>query len=53
MTVWDWKSSPPNVAPNGRWVESQWPVTIQCDVCLHKVNASSPFDVNLRPHYDS
>jgi hypothetical protein len=26
---WDWKTSPPNVAPNGQWHESEWPEVIQ------------------------
>ena len=33
---WDWKSSPPNVRPNGRWPLDTWPTTVQCRVCDHK-----------------
>ena len=49
ITTWDWKASPPNVRPNGRWGESQWAQTIQCDVCVHKIDFSTPFDANLTP----
>jgi hypothetical protein len=51
VTVWDWKSSPPNVVPNGRWAQSQWPATIQCDVCQFKIDMSTPFDAQLDPEY--
>lgn len=49
VTTWDWKSSPPNVVPNGRWGKLQWPSTIQCDVCVHKVNMKTPFSVQITP----
>lgn len=26
---WDWKSSPPNVKPNGQWESREWPETIR------------------------
>ncbi len=26
---WDWKSSPPNVRPNGQWQPHEWPETIR------------------------
>ncbi|KAG8222069.1 hypothetical protein J437_LFUL000513 [Ladona fulva] len=29
VTTWDWKSSPPNVRPNGEWPMSEWPHVIQ------------------------
>lgn len=29
VTTWDWKSSPPNVHPNGEWPQSEWPNVIQ------------------------
>ena len=24
VKTWDWKNSPPNVQPNGRWPEEEW-----------------------------
>ncbi|CAB3366888.1 Hypothetical predicted protein [Cloeon dipterum] len=27
--AWDWKSSPPNVRPNGEWEKKDWPEVIQ------------------------
>eukprot|EP00041_Stephanoeca_diplocostata_P006085 m.75267 g.75267 ORF g.75267 m.75267 type:complete len:536 (+) comp16166_c0_seq1:206-1813(+) len=47
VSVWDWKKSPPNVYPNGAWQQATWPFTIQCDVCMFKINHSSPFDVHF------
>ena len=29
VTSWDWKSSPPNVRPNGQWDRDEWPEVIQ------------------------
>lgn len=29
VSVWDWKSSPPNVIPNGEWPQSEWPEVIR------------------------
>ena len=26
---WDWRTSPPNVAPNGQWDKADWPQVIQ------------------------
>lgn len=34
---WDWKSSPPNVQPNGAWPESEWAETVRCFNCQHKI----------------
>jgi ADP-heptose:LPS heptosyltransferase len=35
---WDWKASPPNVQPNGRWPEEDWAEVVQCKVCRHKID---------------
>ena len=40
---WDWKRSPPNVAPYGQWPPDTWPRTIQCDVCPNQVNLNIPY----------
>lgn len=29
VKTWDWKSSPPNVRPNGQWEPNEWPETIK------------------------
>lgn len=29
VKTWDWKSSPPNVQPNGIWPISEWDEVIQ------------------------
>lgn len=29
VQTWDWKSSPPNVQPNGIWPISEWDEVIQ------------------------
>ncbi|XP_071439540.1 ribitol-5-phosphate transferase FKTN-like isoform X2 [Hetaerina americana] len=29
ISTWDWKSSPPNVSPNGEWPQSEWPEVIR------------------------
>ncbi|XP_022087266.1 fukutin-like [Acanthaster planci] len=29
VTTWDWKTSPPNVRPNGRWNRDEWTEVIQ------------------------
>ncbi|PIK59559.1 putative fukutin-like [Apostichopus japonicus] len=29
VTSWNWKSSPPNVIPNGQWPKEEWPEVMQ------------------------
>jgi fukutin len=29
LRQWDWKSSPANVRPNGRWPPDLWPTVVQ------------------------
>ena len=40
---WDWKRSPPNVRPNGRWPEATWAHTVQCAACAHPIDHGAGF----------